>query len=244
MRVTSYGGDKAGAISNDVVVDGPAVRTLREVVTIIQQRTGFSGRFVKSELERKDQPAYAVYALREGLVNAITHRSYEAIGGSVHIEIFPDHLVIRNPGRLPDKWTPQDLRRVHVSHPFNPDIARVFFLRGLMEQLGIGTQKLVAACKELGAKPPVWRVEKGSVELTIFRAPEPKAAEVLTGRQADFIGPLKSGDEFRAADYMGATGVSERQARRDLAELKKDGVIERHGKGRATMYRRVPGGRP
>ncbi len=241
VRVVSYAEDKAGPIANDVIVDGPAVRSLREVVTIIQQRTGFSGRFVKGKLKREDRPAYAVFALREGLVNAITHRSYEAIGGSVRVEIFPDRLVIRNPGRLPDGWTAQDLRRVHESHPFNPDIAQVFLLRGLMEQLGMGTQKLMAACKELGAKLPVWRVEQGTVALMIFRAPKPEAADVLTGRQAEFVGSLMAGAEFRAADYFSATGMSERQGRRDLAELEKRGIIERHGKGRATVYRRTDG---
>ncbi len=243
VRVVSYAEGKAGPIANDVIVDGPAVRSLREVVTIIQQRTGFSGRFVKGKLKREDRPAYSVFALREGLVNAITHRSYEVIGGSVCVEIFPDRLVIRNPGRLPDGWTAQDLRRVHGSHPFNPDIAQVFLLRGLMEQLGMGTQKLMAACKELGAKLPVWRVEQGTVALTIFQAPEPEAADVLTGRQAEFVGSLMAGAEFRAADYLSATGMSERQGRRDLAELEKRGIIERHGKGRATVYRRTDGGR-
>lgn len=89
-------------------------------------------------------------------------------------EVFPDYLTIRNPGNLPDGWKTGDLANRHESHPRNPDIARVFYLRELMEQLGVGTQKLIQACKELGAKAPIWRAEHNTVSLTLFRAPEPE----------------------------------------------------------------------
>ncbi|MCK4302975.1 MAG: hypothetical protein KAY24_01915 [Candidatus Eisenbacteria sp.] len=36
--------------------------------------------------------------------------------------------------------------------------------------------------------------------------------------------------------------MSERQARRDLAEMERLGFIERHGKGRATAYKRTARG--
>ncbi|MCD6589474.1 MAG: putative DNA binding domain-containing protein [Candidatus Fermentibacteraceae bacterium] len=242
LRIVSYTSEKAGSLANDVVLDGPAIRTLYEAVSIIQQRTGFSSRFKKDQLEREDKPAYAIYALRESLVNAITHRSYDSIGGCIRVEIYPDHLIISNPGKLPEGWTPKNLREEHKSIPFNPDIARVFFLRKLMDQLGVGTQRMISECKQLGAMTPSWQVEGGIVSVTLFRAPEPAAEEVLTGRQAEFVKSLKRGEEFKTADYATAAGVSQRQARRDLAELEDRGIIERLGKGRATLYLRSQGG--
>ena len=61
----------------------------------------------------------------EGLVNALVHRDYETIGGQVTVEIFPKHLIIRDPGKLADGWTEKDLRLPHASRPTNPDVARV-----------------------------------------------------------------------------------------------------------------------
>lgn len=238
VRVVSYARDKTASIENDTMVEAPAVRVLREVIGILQQRTGFSGKFEKGRLERKDRPAYPLYALREGLVNAIVHRDYAALG-NVRVEIFPDRLTIANPGKLPEDWTAEDLRRIHGSHPFNPDIARLFHLRGLMEQLGIGAQRLIAECKELGAKPPVWRVEQGTVALTLFRAPEAVQPAVLTTRQSEFLKRIKPGSEFKVGDYALAAKVSERQARRDLADLEALSLLERRGKGPATKYRRI-----
>ena len=242
VRVVSYAGDKSGSIGNEAVVVGPAVRVLREVVAIVQQRTGFSGQFHKSRLSREDRPAYPVFALREGLVNALVHRDYTAVGGQVRVEVFPDRLTISNPGRLPVGILPRDLYRRHESAPINPDIARVFYLRELMERLGMGTQRLVAACVELGAKKPVWEVRQGSVWLTLFRAPAPEPEHQLAGRQQEFLAATGPAEDFSASDYARIAHVSLRQARRDLADLQMAGLVHRSGEGRATKYRRAPKG--
>ncbi len=239
IRIVSYASGKAGPIANDIILDGPAVHILHEAIGIIQQRTGFSSRFKKNQLEREDRPAYPLYALRESLVNAIAHRSYDAVGGSIRIEIYPDRLVVTNPGSLPKDWTIRKLTVEHQSIPFNPDITRVFYLRKLMEQLGIGTQKVIKECKQVGAKTPIWRVEGGMVSLTLFRAPEPEVEDALSGREAKFIQSLGQRTEFTVTDYVTAVKVSPRQGRRDLANLEERGIIERYGKGRATRYRRV-----
>jgi predicted HTH transcriptional regulator len=106
-----------------------------------------------------------------------------------------------------------------------------------MEQLGTGTQRLIDACKELGARKPVWRVEQGTVTLKLFRTARTAS---LVGRQARFMEGLEPGREFRLREYAREAGVSERQARRDLAELEAIGILERRGKGPATAYARRP----
>jgi len=239
VRLVTYGEDKSGPIGNDTILEGPAIRVLKEAVTVLQQRAGFSGKFKPKQLTREDRPAYALFALREGLVNAMVHRDYSAVGGSIHVEVFPDRLTIQNPGRLPDGWSTDDLKKKHGSHPGNPDIARVFYLRELMEQLGMGTQKLIAECKNLGADTPVWEIDQNSVSLTLFRAPEPKTTVDLSSRQRQFLQGIGPGETFRTADYAAAETISSRQARRELAELEEFGLIEKQGKGRATVYLRT-----
>lgn len=239
LRLVSYSSDKSGPIGNDTICEGPAIRVLKEAITILQQRTGFSGAFDRGKIEREDYPAYAVLALREGLVNAMVHRDYSAISGSVRVEIFPDRLTIRNPGRLPEGWTTADLKKNHGSHPGNPDIARVFYLRSLMEQLGMGTQKLIAECKKLHAKSPVWKAEQNTVSLTLFRAPAPEVRPMLSSRQLDFLNKSETGGKYKTSDYAEITGVVVRQAQRDLAELADLEFVRKSGKGRATVYMRM-----
>ena len=239
LRIVSVPGDGSGPMGNDTVLEGPAVKVLREAIDVIRQRTGYSARLEKGKLERKEQPAYALSALREGLVNATAHRDYAAVGGDIRVEILPESLVIRNPGRLPTGWTPGTLRKPHGSHLVNPDIARLLYLLRLMERLGRGAGEVIRACRELGAKEPLWRVEPGTVALTLFRAPEPPQGPDISGRQAAFLGHVAPGRELKAGEYALAAGVSGRQARRDLAELEEWGLLERRGKGPATLYRRT-----
>lgn len=234
IRITTHTND--GEATSDLLLEGPAVKILREAVAAIQQRTVRSVAFPKRQLERAERPAYPLYALREGLVNAMVHRDYESPGLGVTVRIFPDHLVITNPGALPEGWKDRDLGRKHESRPANPDIARVFYLRELMDQLGLGAQRIVKECTFMGAKPPAWKSDKNSVALTIFSAPPVTPAPVLSLRQENFLHSLMPGEKFRSGDYCERTGVSERQARRDLAELEDLDLIERTGAGPSTIY--------
>jgi len=242
LRIVAFGGDKQSKALHEQTLKGPAVRVLRQAVSVIQQQTGFTSRFHPGRLEREDRPAYAVYALREGLVNAMVHRDYESVGGQLTVEIFPDHLVIRNPGRLPDGWSGKDVVQKEESRPTNPDLASVFHLRDLMERLGLGGRKLDEACRKLKAKPPVWKEDQGVVSLTIYRAPQTEVAAQLMPRQQAFLKSLAPNAEIKADDYVTATEVSLRQARRDLGDLCDLGLLRRFGKGPSTVYRLAEGG--
>lgn len=234
LRLTTH--SAKGEVLHDLMLEGPAIRMLREAVDAIQHRTGSELTFPKGRLERVERSAYPLYALREGLVNAIVHRDYTSPAVGVQVRLYPDRLIIVNTGTLPQGWKGSDLGRRHESHPANPDIARIFYLRGLMEQLGLGTQRIIAECKAAGAKAPLWKAENQTVSLTLFAAPAAPSAPNLLDRQTRFLRSLKSKAPFKISDYVTGTGVSERQARRDLAALEKQGVVQRQGSGPATHY--------
>ena len=239
LRITSYAhGDDS--VTSDTFLEGPLVDTLGGAISIIQQRTGFTSRVSRDKPERVDRPAYPLFTLREGLVNAVVHRDYTSLG-DVRVEIHPDSLLIQNPGALPVGWTTADLRTEHTSQPVNPDIARVVFLRGWMEQLGTGTQKMIAEAKKVGARPPSWTAGKGTVALRIFLPPTVTA---LAKRQEQFIRRARTQEEFKLRDYARSANVSERQGRRDLTELEELGLVERRGKGPSTSYRIRAGALP
>lgn len=68
-------------------------------------------------------------ALREAILNAIVHKDY-ASGTPIQISVYPDRLMLWNPGVLPDDWTVARLKGKHPSRPFNPDVANAFFRTG------------------------------------------------------------------------------------------------------------------
>ena len=93
-------------------------------------------------------------ALREAVLNAILHKDY-ATGAPVQISVYEDRLMIWNPGQLPPSWTVEKLKQKHASHPFNPDLAHVFFRAGEIEAWGRGIELMYAACRAAGFPEPV-----------------------------------------------------------------------------------------
>ena len=86
-------------------------------------------------------------ALREAVLNALLHRDY-AVGAPIQIRVYDDRLVLWNPAVLPEGWTSATLRSRHVSHPFNPQVANVFFRAGEIEAWGRGIERIFQAMRE------------------------------------------------------------------------------------------------
>lgn len=239
VRVTRYATKKGGAMLADVWFEGPAVRVLRAVFDWVNTNIGTASHFPAGKLQRADQPHYPEAALREGLVNALVHRDYENPSGGMTVGLYTDRLVIWNAGGLPEGWTVSILKREHTSVPRNPDMARVFYVRGYMEHLGIGTQRILAECKQAGVPAPEWRSEETGVTLTLHASTAALVEDRLTSRQRDFLATVPPGESVLAKAYETACEVSERQARRDLAALAQGGWLTRVGKARATAYLRT-----
>ena len=92
-------------------------------------------------------------ALREALLNAVVHKDY-ASSIPIQISVYPNKLMIWNPGQLPPDWTLAKLLTKHASHPFNPDVANAFFRTGLIESWGRGIERMIAACTDADLAAP------------------------------------------------------------------------------------------
>jgi ATP-dependent DNA helicase RecG len=161
--------------------EGPLVSLLEQVYGFIQRNTSTAAHFSKDNQSRQDKPLYPNEAVREGLVNAFSHRDYSDFSGGIAVHIYPNRLEIWNSGSLPHGVTLDSLTIGHISVLRNPDIAHVLYLRGLMEKLGRGSVLIQKACKEHGLPRPVWHSEEGyGVSLTFF-TPEvtPEVIRVL-----------------------------------------------------------------
>jgi ATP-dependent DNA helicase RecG len=105
--------------------------------------------------------------MREGILNAIVHRDYNAINGFLQISVFPDRTEISNYGGLPDGVTLKDLKTEHHSILRNPDIAQMAFVRKYVELLGSGTLRMIRDCRQNKFPVPVWK-EKDNIITALF----------------------------------------------------------------------------
>jgi ATP-dependent DNA helicase RecG len=137
-------------------------------------------------LQRIESWPVPMPALREAVLNAVVHKDY-AIGAPIQISVYPDKLLIWNPGELPPNWTVEKLLSKHASIPFNPDVASVFFRAGMIESWGRGIERLLEACQEAHTPAPDLRYEHTALWVEFRFLPEhtvsapPKITGEVTG---------------------------------------------------------------
>ena len=175
-------------------------------------------------------------------MNALVHRDYAAYSGGLSVALYPNRLEVWNSGALPEGMSPADLKTARVSRPHNPDIAHVFFLRGLVERWGIGTRRIVEECRAAGLPDPRWEEVGGGVRLSLFlRHAESAVLDEINPRMAALLETSSPGEHFTSADYAKrfARDVTDRSARADLNRLVELGFLDREGQGRTTRYLRT-----
>jgi ATP-dependent DNA helicase RecG len=243
MRAYAFQSDKRGEEFLDQAdFNGPLADVLSNAVAFIQRNSPRAAKFLPESVERKSLPAYPPKAVREGLVNALAHRDYSHFSSGASILVYPDRLEIWNSGKLPIGWTAQKLRQNHPSIPANPDIANFLFIRSLMEQVGRGTQRMIDDCREAGLPAPRWRVDEDGITLTLYSHGSPEAPALrLNERQNRLMKVLNPGDTIRLREYVEryAQDVTERQALRELVELRDAALLNLVGRGRAAHYVRT-----
>jgi ATP-dependent DNA helicase RecG len=154
LRLARFKGtDKAEFLDNRQP-EGHGFALLDDAMTFLHRHLPLSGRFEPGRLERIDELLFSTAALREALVNAFCRRDYAIWGGAVNVAVFDDRVEIWSDGTLPLGLRPLDLTREHASKPRNPDITNVFWRRGLIEQWGRGTNRIV----DPQGRPPGARV--------------------------------------------------------------------------------------
>ena len=117
----------------------------------------FKGLIHYEGIQRVDRYPMPRAALREAVLNAVVHKTYEAMN-PIQIKVFNDKVYIFNDARLPAGITEKDLQEAHKSTPYNPLIANAFFRSGQIEAWGRGIEKIKTACAEDGLPEPEFRI--------------------------------------------------------------------------------------
>lgn len=136
---------------------------------------------VSDGLWRKEIPAYDEKVVREVLCNSIAHRPYTT-RGDVFINIYPDKMVVVNPGRLPLGVTPNNILRTTVKR--NQELSRLFFVLHIMEGEGSGYDLMYETQLSLGKSIPTVREGEDSVSVTVER----KIVSREASRIYDYLG--------------------------------------------------------
>jgi ATP-dependent DNA helicase RecG len=181
-----------------------------------------------------DVPTFDERAVREAVLNAVSHRDYGR-GGSVFVRQYPRRIEIVSPGGFPPGISQENL--LWEQSPRNRRIAEVLAKCGLVERAGQGFDLIYRECIRQGKLLPDFsRTSEHSVWLTLHG--EIQDPEFL--RFLEEIGREQQAT-FTTEDFLVIDLVRREQAVPEalvprLGILREQGVIERVGRGRGTRH--------
>ncbi|MCL5261058.1 MAG: putative DNA binding domain-containing protein [Gammaproteobacteria bacterium] len=239
------GTNKLGDFIDNQQIQGNAFHLLSEVDAFFRRHLPIASFFKTDQFKRIDKPTLPVIAVREALINAICHRDYSDSGTDISVAIFDDKVEIWNSGSLPSTISIRDLKYKHESVLRNKLTANVFYVRGLIEKWGIGTNRMIDLCKKDGIPEPKFEERTGGLAV-IFKFKEPIGGSVnkllakpeLNLRQETILEIIKKYKLINIKQISSelTEQVPNRTIQADLAKLKAMGLINCKGKGRAIVW--------
>ena len=244
LRVARFRGLDRMEFLDNRQFNGNAFALLVNAERFLRDTLPIAGRFEQDRFERIDEPLYPPLATREALANALCHRDYSIGGGSVGVAVYDDRLEVTSSGSLHFGLTPEKLFAPHESRPWNPLIARTFYRRGIIEEWGSGTLKMAEMASSAGL--PVLEIDDDGGAVTVrfrhslfVRQPVTSDASGPEERREMILALLDDAAEGLTRREIHARlrpGVSERQVRTTLEELRDRGLVTSKARGPLTRW--------
>jgi ATP-dependent DNA helicase RecG len=190
-------------------------------------------------LEREERPEYPPFAVREAIVNAISHRDYRLKGRRIEIRMYTDRLEVISPGGLPGFITIENIVDEHFSR--NPRVVNGLFQWGYIEELGLGIDRMMEVMQQAGHKPPYFDARPYSFAVTLFNSreqqPTPDWVRNTNHRQARALQYIREHGSITNREYRAlCQGVSAETLRLDLADMVEKNIIVKVGSKKGTYY--------
>ncbi|TYB83677.1 MAG: transcriptional regulator [Kosmotoga sp.] len=189
--------------------------------------------------EREDIWDYPLEAIREAIANALLHRDYlRPI--NVQIKVYDDKIWFYNVGGLPEEWNIEKLLSSHASMPRNPKIFYIFYLAGIVENVGSGIERMMQTLKNAGLPEP--KIEANLNEFTLEFLKDIYTEEYLrksglNERQIKAVMYVKERGRITNREYQEINKTTKKTATRDLTGLVHLDIFEKIGTtGKGTSY--------
>lgn len=241
IKMAVFDGSRKSVFRDRKELTGSLLTQLEDAYSYIDQfnrtRAEFEG------LDRIDKRDYPGEALREALLNAITHRDY-SFSGSTLISIFDDRIEFVTIGGLVRGLTFDDIM-LGVSALRNQNLANVFYRLNLIEAYGTGILKIHESYADCAAKPQ-FEVTDNAFKITLPNSnyagerkdviPPPKVKGKVD-RQEILLRLAEKRGYIVRKDVEGALKVSQATAILILRDMVEKGLLIKEGSGKLQKYR-------
>lgn len=243
IRLAVFEGSKKSVFRDRKELGGSLLTQLEDAYSYIDQfnhtRAEFKG------LDRIDRRDYPGEALREALLNAITHRDYSFSGASL-ISIFDDRIEFVTIGGLIRGLTFDDIM-LGVSALRNQNLANVFYRLNLIEAYGTGILKINESYTDCTVKPQ-FEVTDNAFKITLpnmnytgerknVSVAAPQRAADKSNRQEILLHLAEKQGYILRKNVESVLKVSQGTAILILRDMVEKGLLVREGAGKQQKYR-------
>jgi ATP-dependent DNA helicase RecG len=225
-------------------ITGPIDEQLERATATVLEELGATSILVGTR--RIDTPKLPPTAVRETIANALAHRSYEASGTAVRIEIREDSVTVVSPGSLPEPVTLQNLRNQQAAR--NHIVLSTLRRMGLAEDLGRGIDRIEDEMAAQLLRRPSFADDGSFVSVVL------PTSGLVTAHERAWLGRLVERQHLRATDLLalviavregeitnatvrGALDLDSVAARAMLQRLRDQGLLVQHGTRGGATYR-------
>jgi ATP-dependent DNA helicase RecG len=217
-------------------IGGPLRQVIEDLWAVIGEEMRHES--VISGLMREERPEYPVFAVREAIVNAVAHRNYRLSGQRVEVRMYDDRMEIISPGGLPGHITLDNIVEEHFSR--NPRIVRGLYYWGLIEELGLGIDRMIDEMIRAGHPPPQFDARPYTFRVTLRNVHERSMTQWeqnLNERQIKALTYLREHSRITNREYHTlCPDVTPETLRLDLADMVDKGLLLRIGAKKGTYY--------
>jgi len=181
IEVVYFPEDKSGNCLQEWLFCGPLPKQIKDGMNHLAH---FSTTYIQKQDEQYEAKRWVTFplpALKETLVNAIYHRSYEGILEPTKVYIYPDRIEITNyPGPVPGlKKSHFEQQQVPAVPARNRRIGELLKELKLAEARGTGIRKVFKAMTENGSPPPRYEFDEERTYFTVILPAHPSATSYM-----------------------------------------------------------------
>lgn len=202
----------------------------------------------RSSLKAKQVPSFPIPVIREAIINAIAHRDYTKEGAKIQLDVYPDRIIVKSPGKPVPPITIEAMKNfTATSYSRNKKLTFIFNEMEYMEESALGMDTFKSLREKYELPLPIVDYDGSNVVVTFPRTidvvrevSDNRGIEDLNDEEVKGYEWIRLEGEVSTRGYATHFDYGYKKAQRHLAKMIKLGLIGDNGAAKTSPnYRYV-----
>lgn len=223
--------------------EGPLYEQIEEAYEFVLKHINLGAEI--RGLVRKDAYELPTEAIREAIVNAITHRNF-LDRACVQVAVYDDRVEVTSPGMLYGGLTIEQIKE-GGSKIRNRCIAEVFSRMKIIESWGTGIKRMFSSCKEYGVREPelleigdsfrvnLYRPSYNEVHQSSLKNSPKSSLKDVNRTQQKILDMIQENPKITQTAMAEKLDITPRAVKKNIKELAGNGLVERVGSAKGVF---------